>query len=330
MADGPQPSPPARRPSLAARVLGGGARGAQAVAEVTGVDELVERAVEEAIVRALESEAVERAIVRVAEGPAVEETVQRVLASPAVERAIIEAIDSRLVDRVWDHILDSDETQKLIERIADAPEVRQAVAAQGIGLVEDLGRQVRRVAGHLDNAIERVARIVLRRPQRTEPTDRAGLVTRGLAFAIDLAILNLIFWGVTGLARSAAEALSPRLEDLLTPGLALGLAGWVLASAVYVLFFWTLAGQTPGMRLLAIRLDSGGGTRDLPFRRALRRLWWILLSILPLGLGFIGILLRDDRRALHDRKAGTEVIPDTSKLTLDWFLNEEKEPSRER
>ena len=330
MAEGHQPSPPARRPSLAARVLGGGARGAEAVARVTGVDDVVERAVEEAIVRALESEAVERAVVRVAEGPALEETVRRVLASPAVERAIIEALDSKLVDRVWDHVLQSDETQKLIERIADAPEVRQAVAAQGIGLVDDLGRQVRRVAGHFDNALERVARLILRRPQRAEPTDHAGIFTRGLAFAIDLAILNLAFWGLAGLAHSAAEALSPRLADLVTPGLALGLAGWALASALYALFFWTLAGQTPGMRLLAIRLDPGGGERALPFRRGLRRLWWILLSLLPLGLGFIGVLLRDDRRALHDRKAGTEVVPDASKLRLGWFRNDEEKPDRER
>src|SRR5690349_13046097 len=107
-------SPPPRRTSFAARLLGGGARGAQAVAEATGIDSALDLATEEAIVRALESPAVERALVRVLEGPAVEEAVERLLASPAVERAAINALDSPLVDKVWDRLLKSDEAQKLV------------------------------------------------------------------------------------------------------------------------------------------------------------------------------------------------------------------------
>src|SRR3954469_8174112 len=51
--------------SAAARVLGVGARGAERLAEATGVDQALEEAAEEAIVRALRSPAVERAIARV-------------------------------------------------------------------------------------------------------------------------------------------------------------------------------------------------------------------------------------------------------------------------
>ena len=88
------------------------------------------------------------------EGPAIEEAVERLLASPAVERAAINALDSPLVDKVWDRLLQSDEAQKLVERVAEAPEVRAAIASQGVGLLEDIGRQIRRIAHRLDWAAE--------------------------------------------------------------------------------------------------------------------------------------------------------------------------------
>src|SRR5687767_15686499 len=108
------PEPHRPRPSLAARLLGRGAQGAAAVAGATGIDDALELATEEALVKALESPAVERAIERVLEAPATEEAIQRLLASPGVERALFDALDSELVDRIWERLLTSDETQKLI------------------------------------------------------------------------------------------------------------------------------------------------------------------------------------------------------------------------
>src|SRR5918995_4585186 len=121
---------PVRRPSVAARLLGGSARSARVVAEATGIDDAVDLATEEAIVRALESPAVERALVRVLESEAAQEAFERTLSSPAVERAAVRVLDSELVDHVWDRLLASDEAQRLVERIAAAPEVRAAIAQQ--------------------------------------------------------------------------------------------------------------------------------------------------------------------------------------------------------
>src|SRR3954452_1690076 len=165
---GSEPPPRGGRAPLPARLLGGGYRGARRVAGATGVDRAVEAAAEEAIVRAIESPAVERALARGLRGPAVEEAVGDALASPAVEAALLEALDSELVDRVWDRLLASDELQRLVERIAEAPEVRSAITSQGVGLLDDLRREVRKAARRLDDAVERVARRLLRRPQRTE------------------------------------------------------------------------------------------------------------------------------------------------------------------
>jgi uncharacterized RDD family membrane protein YckC len=70
---------------------------------------------------------------------------------------------------------------------------------------------------------------------------------------------------------------------------------WATASLIYLYFFWGLAGQTPGMRFLGIRIEAAGDPH-LGRRRARRRLGGLLLALLPLGLGLLWILVSDDRR----------------------------------
>jgi uncharacterized RDD family membrane protein YckC len=297
------PQPPERRTPFGVRLLGGGARGARAVAGATGVDRAVEAVTEEAIVRALESEAVERALVRVLQGPAVEEAMRGAMASPALERALIDALDSELVEHVWERLLSSDEAQKLVERIADAPEVRSAIAAQGVGLLEDIGRQLQGATRRLDDGLETVVRTILRRPQRSERTDRAGLVTRGVAIAADFGIVNAAFIGLSALA----ALVFGNGNGASSGAVVIGLGAWILLGIAYSTFFWSLAGQSPGMRILGIRIESQG-SRRLGLRRAFRRAIGLLLAMLPLGLGLLGILTSERRRGLQDRIADTEVL----------------------
>jgi uncharacterized RDD family membrane protein YckC len=300
---------PTRRPSIAARLLGGSARSARAVAEATGIDDALDLATEEAIVRALESPAVERALVRVLEGPAVEEAVERLLASPAVERAAINALDSPLVDKVWDRLLKSDEAQKLVERVAEAPEVRAAITQQGFGLIEDLGRQIRRIAHRLDGAAESLARrLTLRSPgAKPEASDNAGLVTRALAVAVDGALVAGIFFAGTAVIDFTMSAFT-EFDRSSTLALVLGIVALSALSAGYLFFFWTLTGQTPGMRFLGIRLDDYDGSPRLSPRTATRRLVGVVAAAIPLGAGFLMVLFSERRRGLHDRIARTEVI----------------------
>ena len=217
-------------------------------------------------------------------------------------------LDSQLVDKLVDRLLDSDEIQKLIKRIAEAPEIRTALTSQGVGLLEDLGRQVRGIAHRLDGAAERVARRLVRKPQRTEPTDNAGLVTRGLGLVIDAAIINGAFFVTSAVFAFAASALFPDSDITPARTLVLGATTWLVILSGYLLFFWTLAGQTPGMRLLGIRLIDAGGAPRLSPATAIRRLVWTVLALIPFGLGFLAVLVSDRRRALQDRRANTEVI----------------------
>lgn len=263
------------------------------MAEATGIDRALEEAAEVAVVNALESPAAERALTRALE-------------SPAVERSVVQVIDSALLDRVWERMLASDEIQKTVERIAQAPEIRQAIAYQGVGLVDDIGAQIGRVARRLDATLERVARALFRRPRREGDAHQAGLVTRGLAFLLDGAILNFSFFAVSALVALAINGLFDSRGDASTPAIVAGALVWAVAGSVYLLTFWSLSGETPGMRFFDLRLEGPEGPR-LGFRRALRRLVGTVLAVLPMGLGLVPILFNDRRRGFNDRLADTEV-----------------------
>jgi len=290
---------------LSARLLGVGVRGARSVTKATGIDRAVEVAAEEAIVAAVESQAVERAMARVLEGPVVKEAVEGALESEAVKKALLEAMDSELVDEIWKRLLASDQAQQLVERIAEAPEVRAAISAQGMGLVEDIGRTIGSLARRLDGRFERIVRRVFFRAPRVLPTDRAGAVSRGLAMVVDGVFVNLAFTAFVALVTLVANVFGGSGEGGTSLAIAVGSTAWLSFGAVYLLGFWTLAAQTPGMRFLGIRLDE-----RLPLRRAVRRLVGLGLAILAFGLGFLGIVFRERRQAWDDRMSGSEVVYD--------------------
>jgi uncharacterized RDD family membrane protein YckC len=315
--DGREPRA-SRSRSPAARVLGAGARGAERLAGATGVDKAIEDAVEEAIVRAMRSPAVERAIVRVlVEENAVERALERALTSDEVADAAVKALDSEVADRVWAEILASPKAQMLVERIAEAPEVRAAITQQGVGLITDVGRRLTVITEALDDAAERVVHRMLSRPGHEAETNQVGLVTRALAAAIDLALIGLALSIGSGLLASIVPAATGGSDGLsLWGALALGAVGFVIGGSLFVAF-WALVGQTPGMRLLSIHLDVNG-SREIGLRRAIRRLLAIPLSLLPAGLGFLAILLSPERRAWHDRIAGTTVVYDEEAALAPW------------
>ncbi len=313
MADGPDPQAaphgegPSGRPlPLSVRLLGAGVRGARSVGKAAGIDRAVEAAAEEAMVAAVQSEAVERALVRVLQGPLVEEAARGALESDAVKQALIEALDSEMVDEVWRRLLASEEAQRLVERIAEAPELRAAISAQSVGFIEDVGHTIGDVTSRLDGVIERVARRLVFRKRRSEPTERAGALTRGLAFGLDLLIVNLAFSGLAAIVALIGSFFSGGGNGVSGFALALGSATWIALGSLYLVAFWSLAGQTPGMRFFGIRL--GVESRGLPPRRSLRRLVGLFLAAIPFGLGFLGILFDQRRRGWQDRLAGVDVL----------------------
>lgn len=304
--DRPASEGPSGRPlPLPVRLLGAGVRGARTVGKAAGIDQAVESAAEEAMVAAVESEAVERALVRVLQGPLVEEAVNGALESDAVKRALVDALDSEMVDEVWRRMLASDEAQRLVERIAEAPELRAAISAQSVGFIEDIGHTIGNTTRRLDNVVERIVRRVVFRKRREEPTDRAGAVTRGVAFGLDMLLVNLVFSGLAAIAALIASFFTGNDNGLSGFALALGTALWLTLGAIYLVGFWSIEGQTPGMRFFGIRLGVGKG---LPFRQSLKRLVGLGLAIVPLCVGLLGILFDERRRGWQDRLSGVDVV----------------------
>ena len=134
----------------------------------------------------------------------------------------------------------------------------------------------------------------------------AGIVSRTVALAFDAGALTVGFAvasGVFGLILSLFTAV-----EVSSPGAVLGAAFvWSLVVSTYFVLFWTLAGQTPGMRLMALRVVSATGEPP-GLGRSLVRLGGMILAAIPFFAGYALILIDDRRRGLQDMLAGTVVV----------------------
>lgn len=134
-----------------------------------------------------------------------------------------------------------------------------------------------------------------------EPTSPGERILSGL---IDLGILAFM---LLALAYLTTRVGGYPLRLLPTPALAaLGMVGFFMIAGYY-LFFWSLSGQTMGKLLTGSRVVRAEGGA-LGFKRAFGRGLGLLLSILPLGAGFLGLWSDPERRGWHDRLASTKVI----------------------
>jgi uncharacterized RDD family membrane protein YckC len=79
---------------------------------------------------------------------------------------------------------------------------------------------------------------------------------------------------------------------------------WVIA---YFATFWATTGQTPGNRVMRIRVMRPSGARVHAWR-AMVRVVGVVLAALPLFAGFLPILFTDRRRGLADWLADTVVV----------------------
>jgi uncharacterized RDD family membrane protein YckC len=135
----------------------------------------------------------------------------------------------------------------------------------------------------------------------------AGIVTRAVAFVIDLLILNGALLGTTvvvGLVISAFSSIkvSADIGSVLAAGVV-----WSLCFTAYFTTCWSLTGQTPGMRALGIKVLTTKGDRLLP-RRGLLRVIGMGLAAIPLMAGYLPILITDRRQGLQDFLARTVVV----------------------
>ena len=145
----------------------------------------------------------------------------------------------------------------------------------------------------------------------------AGLASRTLAFAADAAVINLAIWFVALVVGVGLSVLSvPDYVD--TVFVAVGAVLAVAWTVAYFVFFWSASGQTPGSRLMGLRVEHRSVDGAVSARRALVRVLALPLSALPLCAGFLLILFERRRRALHDLIAGTVVVYDDTRRVSRW------------
>jgi uncharacterized RDD family membrane protein YckC len=138
-----------------------------------------------------------------------------------------------------------------------------------------------------------------------EQPEFAGLVTRTLAFAIDAAIINAVALA-TGVVVALVFSVLPASHDLETLVVAAGGVAFLCWAVGYFVTFWATTGQTPGNRVMHIRVLRLDGTTLKP-RGALLRLVALFAAVLPLGAGLVPILFSAQRRGFHDFVARTTV-----------------------
>ena len=134
----------------------------------------------------------------------------------------------------------------------------------------------------------------------------AGIATRAVALALDVAtvhVLVLVGAGLIGLVASLVGDLRPEWLVAILVG-----AAWGLSVTTYFVLFWSVTGQTPGMRAMRLRVARSVDGEPPSFWRAVVRLIGLLLAIVPLFAGFLPVLFDSKRRALPDYLARTVVL----------------------
>jgi uncharacterized RDD family membrane protein YckC len=139
----------------------------------------------------------------------------------------------------------------------------------------------------------------------------AGFVTRMVAFIIDRAIVSIIVFIMVWSTEWIVNAFEINLL-LFSEGsswqmsLAVAMGLYLAIGLLYDIGFWLLAGQTPGKRVLGVRIVRTDGKR-LRFGNAIRReIGYVISGIL--FLGYLWILFDNRRQGLHDKLAGTIVV----------------------
>ena len=134
----------------------------------------------------------------------------------------------------------------------------------------------------------------------------AGFASRFAAFAVDVGVSLGVFMLALAAISFAARVLTGK-DISWNRGDIWVVIAYAVWGFLYFAYSWAASGRTAGMALFGVRVVRDDGT-DASGRRAVLRTLALPLSFLLLGLGFLGILLGDRRRALHDVIAGTAVI----------------------
>jgi uncharacterized RDD family membrane protein YckC len=131
----------------------------------------------------------------------------------------------------------------------------------------------------------------------------AGAVSRAVAFVVDAGLVTVLATGVVLCAQLLGLVLGARTGELTRVLVSVFLVAVPALLLLYGAAFWALAGRTPGMAMLAIRVAPVAGDR-VSWPAALVRA--AVLTFFPVGAVWSVVDRR--RQAVHDKLARTTVV----------------------
>jgi hypothetical protein len=174
---------------------------------------------------------------------AVERAVERVLADERVARGATQLAERVVSSAAFEHALAS---------VLESPEVRRAAHRQAVGFRSELGAAVRVRCARWDDALGARTRRLVHRQPAGQSAAFGGVVARGVALVVDLALAAAGFAAAVGAATLVGSLVGLGARPLVA---AIGLAVfWTFVATAYFVTFWSATGQTPGMRALRLRV----------------------------------------------------------------------------
>ena len=134
----------------------------------------------------------------------------------------------------------------------------------------------------------------------------AGSVSRFAAYAIDLTVSSVIFSLGLAAISYVAQVVSGHSVSWNRSNIVVVIC-FAVWEFIYFGYSWAVSGKSFGMAVLGICVVRADGTAVHP-REGIVRALVFPLSFLFFGLGFLGILVQREHRALHDLIAGTAVV----------------------
>ena len=134
----------------------------------------------------------------------------------------------------------------------------------------------------------------------------AGGVSRLIGYIVDVFIVTTSFAIGASVFEYVVSTVLPVELDLADVPIASGIA-LAVWSFTYFTYLLASTGRTVGKAIVGTRVVRADGS-DLRAGRAALRVLMMPLSFAIFGVGLLLILIRKDRRALHDLIAGTSEV----------------------
>ena len=134
----------------------------------------------------------------------------------------------------------------------------------------------------------------------------AGSASRFAAYLTDLIASTVLYWLALQLVSFVVQIVTGSPVSWHRENIVVVII-YVVWQFLYFGFQWAADGSTWGMALLGVQVVRASGTRLDPWQGWVRSLTFPL-GFLTLGLGFLGILVQREHRALNDLIAGTAVV----------------------